>query len=126
MRLLISVVLFVAVIAGAVLLASRIHTARGDDLASRGQYLVRDAGNCADCHGATLRGQFLRTLRPGLPIAYTSADIAGLKQMTTAQAVMFFETGVLPNGLHAAPPMPQFRYNSDDARAIVAYLRSLN
>jgi hypothetical protein len=40
-------------------------------------------------------------------------------------AVRFLITGLLPNGQMARPPMPQYRFNELDARAIVAYLRSL-
>jgi hypothetical protein len=34
-------------------------------------------------------------------------------------------TGIAFNGLPARPPMPQYRFNQQDAEAIVAYLKSL-
>ena len=115
--------------AGAVwgaLAASRAGAA--DDAAlERGRYLVQNVGMCVNCHGVNLRGANLDFLAPGLPpaVARKAPRIAGLPQMTSAQAVHFFETGVLPNGKPARPPMPQFRLHADDATAISAYLKSL-
>jgi len=40
-------------------------------------------------------------------------------------AIRFFETGVDAHGKHARRPMPQYRLRSDDAAAVVAYLRAL-
>jgi len=34
-------------------------------------------------------------------------------------------TGIAYNGLPGKPPMPQYRFNREDATAIVAYLKSL-
>jgi hypothetical protein len=42
-----------------------------------------------------------------------------------ADAIAFLETSKLPNGEHPLPPMPHYNFNTDDATAIVAYLRSL-
>jgi mono/diheme cytochrome c family protein len=99
--------------------------AQNDDVVARGRYLVRDAGKCGDCHGAKLRGMYLGFLKPGMPVKYRSARIAGLPQLSVAAAVHFLETGILPNGKPAAPPMPQYRFNEADAQAIVAYLKTL-
>ena len=96
-----------------------------NDLVARGQYLVMSAGKCADCHGPNLRGALLDFLKPGLPVQYRSPKISGLTMLSAANAMKFFETGELPNGKHARPPMPQYRFNHDDASAIVAYLKSL-
>jgi len=60
-----------------------------------------------------------------MPVKYKSANIAGLSMFSVAQAVRFLETGRLPNGKTAAPPMPAYRFNEADARAIVAYLKTL-
>jgi mono/diheme cytochrome c family protein len=99
--------------------------AQNNDLVARGRYLVRDAGKCADCHGENLHGTYLGFLKPGMPVQYHSANIAGLPKLSVAAAVRFLETGTLPNGKPAAPPMPAYRFNADDARAIVAYLKTL-
>jgi mono/diheme cytochrome c family protein len=121
-----SIVIVLVLAAGimAAMATSR-SAAQGDNLIARGSYLVGPAGRCADCHGENLHGQFLGFLKPGMPVSYNSANIAGLKQLSTAAAVTFMATGALPNGKQAAPPMPQYRFNTDDARAIVAYLKSL-
>jgi hypothetical protein len=60
-----------------------------------------------------------------LPIAYAAPKLAGLPQLSNAEATAFFQTGMLPGGKPARPPMPQYRFNHDDAAAIVAYLKSL-
>lgn len=92
-----------------------------------GRYLVTRVGMCADCHGPGLRGANLDFLAPGLPpaVARKAPRIAGLPQLSRAQAVKFFQTGLLPNGRQARPPMPAFRLHADDAQAVTAYLKSL-
>jgi len=97
---------------------------------ARGQYLVVNAGQCSDCHGEGLKGAPLmfspKGLPPGVPFQDAAPNITGLTMFADdAQAVTFLTTGVLPNGQHARPPMPQYRFNAADAQAIVAYLRSL-
>jgi mono/diheme cytochrome c family protein len=118
-------VLFFVAVGCALAVLFQVRTSAQSDLVARGRYLVGPAGQCADCHGANLHGQNLGFLKPGMPVAYRSADIAGLKQLSDAAAVKFFETGILPSGKSAAPPMPQYRFNAADAQAIVAYLKSL-
>jgi mono/diheme cytochrome c family protein len=95
------------------------------DPVARGKYLVVGAGQCSDCHGKQLHGGPLAFLKPGLPLLYAAPKIAGLPQLSSAAATTFLQTGVLPGGGHALPPMPQYRFNHDDAAAIVAYLKSL-
>ncbi len=92
----------------------------------RGKYLATGAGQCADCHGASLRGAPIGFPVPPTPDFTARAPrLAGLPKLTTAQAVSFLETGLLPNGRHARHPMPAYRFNHDDATALVAYLKSL-
>jgi len=93
---------------------------------------------CGDCHsphndkgevikdkymqGATL---FFKPTQP-MPIwADRSPNIAGLPGWTQKDAVKFFMTGIAYNGLPGRPPMPQYRFNEEDANAAAAYLRSL-
>jgi hypothetical protein len=52
--------------------------------------------------------------------------IAGLPSMTEAQGVVFLTTGKRPDGSSPRPPMPEFRLNTADASAVVAYLKSLS
>ena len=39
--------------------------------------------------------------------------------------VKFLTTGINPDGEKAMPPMPAFRLNARDARAVALYLRSV-
>ena len=55
-----------------------------------------------------------------------SPNIAGLPGWEDAAAVKFLMTGIAYNDLPGRPPMPQYRFNKEDATAIVAYLRSLD
>lgn len=105
---------------------------------ARGEYLVEKVGMCADCHSArNAHGEIVRATHlhgASLPFAPTvpmpvwvpaSPPIAGLPSMTAEQAVTFFTTGKRPDGSPARPPMPEFRFNETDARAVTAYLKSL-
>ena len=103
----------------------------------RGKYLVENIGMCGDCHtahnekGEPIKEQWLKgTELPfkatvPMPWADKSVNIAGLPGWEHDAAVKFFMTGIAYNGLPARPPMPQYRYNRQDAEAIVAYLKSL-
>ena len=51
--------------------------------------------------------------------------IAGLPGWEKDAAIRFLMTGVANNDLPSRPPMPQYRFNVQDAQAIVAYLKSL-
>jgi hypothetical protein len=104
----------------------------------RGKYLVEGIGMCRDCHtpineqGQPVKEKHLQgaqlMFKPAVPVpgwTERSANIAGLKGWTDAEALKFFTTGVGPNGKPAGPPMPEYRYTKSDAAAIIAYLRSL-
>jgi mono/diheme cytochrome c family protein len=106
-------------------------------LLQRGSYLVESVGLCADCHtprtekGALDRSRWLLgaalPFSPTVPMPWAPAapPIAGLPAMTAAQDVEFLRTGKRPDGSMPRPPMPEFRFNAEDATAIVAYLKSL-
>lgn len=104
----------------------------------RGKYLVERVSMCADCHTPrTDKGEYDMTswlqgnvldFKPShpMPFAMVAPQIAGLPTLPTdALAVRFFETGTNAVGKTAMPPMPQFRFDHDDAVAVAAYLRSL-
>jgi mono/diheme cytochrome c family protein len=96
--------------------------------AERGRYLVGAAGQCSDCHGDKLRGASLDFLAPDLPpiVQRKAPKIAGLPMFENdAAAAHFLETGELPGGAHARPPMPKYRFDHNDAVAIVTYLKML-
>jgi mono/diheme cytochrome c family protein len=90
---------------------------------ARGQYLTHGAGQCEDCHGAGLVGAPMH----GPPGGATAApSLVGLTMFATdADAITFLTTTKLPDGKNALPPMPRYMFNTADATAIVAYLRSL-
>ena len=104
----------------------------------RGQYLVDRVAMCGECHTPkTEKGEYDRTawlqgdvldykpVHP-MPFAAVAPGIAGLPSIATdEQAMKFLETGTNALDKRAMPPMPQFRFNHDDAVAVVAYLRSL-
>ncbi|HET8922579.1 MAG TPA: c-type cytochrome [Candidatus Acidoferrum sp.] len=105
---------------------------------ARGKYLVERAVPCADCHSARNKQGELMLEKPlqGAPILFKptvpipgwadrAPNIAGLPGWTDEQAIKFLMTGIAYNDLPASPPMPPFRFNREDAIAIVAYLRTL-
>lgn len=110
-----------------------------DDKIQRGKYLVERVAMCGECHsprddkGKFIRAEWLQgeviNFQPSnsaTPWAPVAPGIAGLPTFKAdEQAVKFFETGTNNVGRLALPPMPQFRFNHEDAVAVTAYLRSL-
>lgn len=106
-------------------------------LVERGRYLVNNVGLCADCHTPrNERGEYIQELwlegaalpfKPTveMPWAPAAPPIAGLRGMTDDQAITFLTSGVRPNGTRPLPPMPEFRFAETDARAVLAYLRTI-
>jgi hypothetical protein len=104
----------------------------------RGRYLVEEIARCPDCHtprkpdgeleaGAWLRGAPI-WIKPVAPIpnwADRAPALAGLPSFTEAQAEKVLEDGTGPNGETLRPPMHIYHMAPADARAIVAYLKSL-
>lgn len=106
-------------------------------LLEKGRHLVENVSMCADCHSPRLptgefdRGRWLQGSplgfkplfeMPWMPIA---PSLAGLPGYTDEQAIKFFMTGERPGGAPVLPPMPAYRFNKDEAQAVLAYLRSL-
>ncbi len=130
-------VLIAALLMAPILVGQKTHSASVPQLA-RGKYLVEDIGLCGDCHtphndqGEPVKEQFLKgapiDFKPNVPVpgwAEEASNIAGLPGWEKDAAIKFLMTGIAHNGLPARPPMPQFRYNQQDAEAIVAYLKSV-
>ncbi len=109
----------------------------GDALLARGDYLVNNVVLCGDCHTPmTAQGPDLsRRLQGGpnlttptveIPWATEVPSIAGIPaHYTEEQFVAFLQTGARPDGSYPRPPMPPYRLNEDDARAVAAYIRTL-
>lgn len=104
-----------------------------------GKYLVEHVAMCIQCHtphmenGRLIREQLL--MGAAVPVtspfdgvlwANTAPRIAGLPQYTEEDAVRLLTTGIGRNGNPLRPPMPPFRMNDQDAKDVVAYLKSLN
>lgn len=121
------------------LLGPSLAQAAESELLRRGQYLVERVGMCSDCHSPRDQtGQFIRSAwLGGAPIEMVpkhpipgwveyAPRLAGLPgHYSEAALAAFLETGTRPDGSHAGPPMPPYRFSRPDAEAIVAYLKSL-
>lgn len=113
-----------------------------DDLVKRGAYLVGTMG-CNDCHtpgyfagrpdmARTLAGSDVGWDMPGLGYFYgsnlTPDHETGIGTWTDAQVIAAIRTGARPDGRQLAPVMPWRGFaaiTDDDAKAIVAYLKSV-
>jgi mono/diheme cytochrome c family protein len=105
---------------------------------ARGKYLVEEVAKCAECHtprdergglksAAWLRGAPI-WIRPVAPIANwadSAPPLAGLPSLTDAQAETVLQKGTGPEGEQLRPPMHTYHMNRTDAKAIIAYLKSL-
>jgi mono/diheme cytochrome c family protein len=130
----------------AALAAVAIFTAAGasadDAQVKRGEYLVTASG-CNDCHtpgyflgkpdfSRRLSGSDVGFAMPGLGVFVgrnlTPDKETGLGDFTDDQIISALTAGVRPDGRRLAPIMPWrdfANFSSEDAHAIVAYLRSL-
>ncbi len=122
-------------IAGAA--ASAAPVAPPDPVVERGRYLTHQVAGCIDCHSP--RDEFGRFVAerhltgavlgfaPTVPMPWAPAapSLVGLEGYTTEQGVRFLMTGERPSGVPPRPPMPEYRLNEEDAKAVVAYLKSL-
>lgn len=139
-----SFAMLIAAVAGVTLLtggcsdgSSKTPAPSSQQLVARGKYLVENVGMCQDCHTPMtptgpdpahwLQGAEL-AFAPTVPIpnwAAAAPAIAGLPSLEDDEAISLLTTGALPGGSTLRPPMPHYRMNQDDARAVVSYLRSL-
>jgi cytochrome c553 len=106
----------------------------GAALADRGDYLVNGVVLCGDCHTPRLETMALDETRrlqgadiggPPTMATYAPALAGGPANYSEEQFIAFLQTGVRPDGSHPRPPMPPYRLNEEDARAVAAYIRSL-
>jgi len=112
----------------------------GEHLIAHGHYLVYRVAMCIDCHsprdatGAFISGKDLTGaalgFKPVAPMPWIPAapGISGLPGGYTEETLAhYLMTGVRPHGLPPTlPPMPPYRMNQRDAKAIAAYLASLS
>ena len=135
---------FATLLVLAAMAASATRPAAADDkaaLVQRGDYLVNGPMVCADCH--TPRGPDMAPVKdlpfaggfniqsPGFSVFaanITPDKETGIGAWTDAEIITAIREGKTPKGKIIFPPMPVPTYNtlSDfDAKAIVAYLRTL-
>jgi hypothetical protein len=104
----------------------------------RGRYLVEEVAKCPECHTPRNdRGELRHDawlagapiwIRPVAPItnwADHAPALAGLPSFTEAQAERVLEKGTGPEGEELRPPMHIYHMKHEDAKAIIAYLKSL-
>lgn len=107
---------------------------------ARGKYLVENVGMCADCHSPRnnkgehdparwLQGSVLDFVptqpMPSSVWADAAPWIAGLPNISEADAVSLLSTGKTTTGATKRAPMPPFRFSPEDAQAVVIYLKTL-
>jgi mono/diheme cytochrome c family protein len=109
----------------------------GEALVARGDYLVNSVVLCNDCHTPmTPEGPDMAHALQGadlpmaptieIPFATIAPPVAGLPPgWTEEQFIHFLQTGERPTGVPVLPPMPPYRLNAEDARAVAAYIATL-
>ncbi len=109
----------------------------GAALVERGDYLVNGVVLCGDCHTPRLenmapdetrrlQGADIGESGPPEIFATYAPPLAGIPaNYSEEQFIAFLQTGVRPDGSHPRPPMPPYRLNEADARAVSAYIASL-
>jgi mono/diheme cytochrome c family protein len=130
----------VRVVAGlaASLVLSGAASAQDAALIARGKYLVEGVAGCNDCHsprnqrgdliaGRELTGApLLFAATVPMPWAPNAPPIRRLPPgWNQAQLASFLQTGKRPNGSETRPPMPPYRMNAADARAVAAFIASM-
>ena len=76
--------------------------------------------------GAQLAIRLMPQFEGHVPWADAAPQIAGgPASYTDEQFAHLLMTGEKPDGTHLRPPMPQFRLNAEDARAVVAYIKTV-
>ena len=105
---------------------------------ARGKYLVDEVAKCAECHTprdasgnldahAWLQGApiWIMPVRPIQNWADRAPALAGLPSFTDVQMERVLEKGSGPEGEVLRPPMHTYHMAPEDAKAIIAYLKSL-
>jgi mono/diheme cytochrome c family protein len=104
----------------------------------RGRYLVEEVAKCPECHTprnargeldhqAWLQGApiWIMPVRPIPNWADRAPALAGFASFTDEQGERVLEKGIGPEGETLRPPMHIYHMSHGDAKAIIAYLKSL-
>jgi len=140
-----AIILCAAVLAAALLISGNISKNRAaapspaakSDV-ERGKYLVEEVARCPECHtprddngglksAAWLRGASI-WIQPVQHIANwadSAPPLAGLPSLSDTQMETVLEKGTGPQGETLRPPMHTYHLHPADAKAIIAYLKSL-
>lgn len=119
--------------------ASETSPAGQEALVARGRYITQQVAMCVQCHtprdeqgnliqAKIFQGGPIPVTQPPYPDrdwALVAPSIAGLVGYTDEQAIRLLTTGIRRDGTHPRAPMPPFRMTTEDARAVIAYLRTL-
>ena len=106
-------------------------------LVARGEYLATSVAMCVQCHSPRdSKGDILESRKymgGAIPFqsphrdsewALNAPSLRGLPGFTDEQVIRLLTEGDTGNRPAPRRPMPPFRMNQDDARAIVAFLRA--
>jgi mono/diheme cytochrome c family protein len=131
------VLFLVAIPASVALTKSRTAPADTIDI-QRGRYLVEEVAKCPECHTPrNARGELDRQawlqgapiwIMPVRPIpnwADRAPALAGFPSFTEEQGERVLEQGTGPEGETLRPPMHIYHMKHSDAKAVIAYLKSL-
>jgi mono/diheme cytochrome c family protein len=104
----------------------------------RGRYLVEDVAMCFECHtprysdgrlntNAWLQGAsiWITPVHPDPNWAQHAPALAGFPSFTDEEGERVLEKGEGPEGEVLRPPMHIYHMKPEDAKAIIAYLKSL-
>jgi hypothetical protein len=104
----------------------------------RGRYLVEEVAKCPECHTprnargeldqqAWLQGApiWIMPVRPISNWADRAPALAGFPSFTEEEGERVLEKGIGPEGETLRPPMHIYHMRHEDAKAIIAYLKSL-
>jgi mono/diheme cytochrome c family protein len=116
----------------------RVSTEAEQREVARGKYLVEEVAKCIECHTPRdARGNLdTHAWLQGAPIwimpvqhipnwADRAPALAGLPSFTDAEVERVLEKGIGPEGEELRPPMHTYHMSPADAKAIIAYLKSL-
>ncbi|HKV23487.1 MAG TPA: c-type cytochrome [Candidatus Acidoferrum sp.] len=104
----------------------------------RGRYIVEDVAMCGECHSprdangeldqhAWLQGApiWIMPVKPDPNWAMRAPALAGFPSFTEEQGERILERGIGPQGETIRRPMHIYHMSHEDAKAVIAYLKSL-
>lgn len=131
--------LFLTTVLAASMGSTKSNTPLSDKIeVERGRYLVEEVAKCAECHTprnaqgeldrqAWLQGApiWIVPVRPIPNWADRAPALAGFPSFTEEEGERVLEKGIGPEGETLRPPMHIYHMSHADAKAIIAYLKSL-